>query len=239
MVQDQSTRGLEVTADKTAEPEGKQMLLHLSPQNPYALSYFVRHSGVAEGAAALERAVEQLVADPQAFSMIVLFGPHGSGKRHLTEGYIDYGIGLGAAKEKIATVAFEKNPDDQTIERFVSDYERLRSAGGVIICRMAEHPEMLSSNPHLRSRLLAGQMFKTGLPDESEIGPIVKSLAEKHNLNLSEKSISLIIEYLPRDTLSFETILAKISELCFAHGKSAKISVVRDAVSGRMSRPIE
>lgn len=215
------------------------MPLKLAPQNPYALSYFVRHSGVAEGAAALERAVEQLVADPQSFSVIVLFGPDGTGKRHLSEGYLDYGIELGVDKGKISTVALEDCPDDQTIERFVGDYDRLRSTGGIIICRMAEHPEKLSSNPHLRSRLLAGQVIKTGLPEELEIVPVVKSLAEKHNLNLAEKSISLIIEYLPRDTLSFETILAKISELCFAHGKSAKISVVRDAVSGRLPRPGE
>ena len=211
----------------------RQVPLPLTPNNPHSLSYFVRHTGVAVAAAAIEDAIDLLAADGSAFRAIFLYGPAGTGKRHLINGSIEQAVGRGISPHLLSSFDL-RDADSSVIEKFVGQYDRLKASGGLLLSSAELGAEFLCSNPHLRSRLLAGLTIPVSRPDDSELAAVVRSIAAKQNLNLSEKSISLIVEHLPRDPLSFQTILAKISELCFMHGKSAKLNVVRQAVTGRI-----
>lgn len=207
------------------------------------MDYFVRHSGVAEATAAVDQAIEQISADPSRFAAVVIYGLPGTGKRHLISAAVESAIGRGIDLEHLAQFdlrgGLNGEVEEAEVERFVGAYDRLKASGGILLAATRKHPASLDLSPHLKSRLLSGVVAGTERPSDEEVDAVVRSLAERHHLRLSDKSISLIIEHLPRDTLSFEAILAKISELCFTHGKSAKINLVRDAISGReiSSRP--
>lgn len=205
-----------------------QLALALRPAEPYALSYFVTHSGVVDAVSYLERLIEEAVADHTAFHLVYLYGPRGAGKRHLVEGYYRAATSRAYPEDRCLRFCFDSLalPDD-AVAGFVAAYERCRSAGGVILAAGESHPSELSENPHLTSRLLSGNLFALCYPREEELRPILVSLMERRNLRLSERSLDFLLRRLPLDPLSFDTIFDRISELCYQQGKGAGFKAVR------------
>ena len=213
---------------------GKQLTFELNPVEPNSLGYFVPHSGVSD---AYQTLVELL--DPSAertdFNFFYIVGPAGSGKSHLINGLIHELKAAGYSPESVASfdpVDENGEPGDEMVARFIAQYEDKRSRGGVVFCASRKMPLEASSNPHLNSRLLAGNILELNYPREEELAPLIDSLLERNNLSLSEKSISFLLKRLPKDPLSLETILARISELSLSEGKPARFGVVRNVVQG-------
>lgn len=212
--------------------EREQLSFKLRPAEPLALSYFVTHTGVAEGLQALEQSVQSVVEDPTRFVFLYLCGPSGTGKTHLMEGFKAWALERGLEPEKYVSIVLPQQAlDDDETARFIATYERMRTHGGVLICSSRVSPLAATENPHVRSRLLAGQVVELGYPREEELRPLLLSLLERHNLKLAERNLQYLLKHLPADLLSFDNIFGKISELSLSRGKPAKQQIVRDVVS--------
>lgn len=215
---------------KTSE----QLSFDLHAHNPYAARYFVPHSGVIDAVLSLRRAIDLLLRDETCFSAIYAFGRQSSGKTHLLSAAVENALQAGLAKTKLFFCDLSECPrgysDDTVASQFVAAYDRLKREGGVLLAVGDRAPQDREINPHLKSRLLAGEIFELGPPQESELRPLLLSMLERKNLRLSEYSLNYLLRRLPRDTLSFERIFAKIHELCFSLGRPANWSTVREVV---------
>ncbi|MDR2338446.1 MAG: hypothetical protein LBE20_07415 [Deltaproteobacteria bacterium] len=198
----------------------------LEPENKYALAYFVVHTGVADTYNLLELAVSELLScektESVVFRIFFIYGCQGTGKRHLSYGFANKLISGGYSQDKIKLfeLSLDKIEQEQKVSPIVAEYEKLRTSGGLLIVYSQMLPEQVTQNPHLKSRLLAGNVCRLGLPKTEELEPLIKSLAERKNLNLSDKSVKMIVESLPLSTLSFDNILDKLNVVALASGKN-------------------
>ncbi len=213
-----------------AKSMNAQLGFQLRPAQPYDLAYFVPHSGVANAVAQLELALDSLQADTRQFQTIHLSGPKGVGKRHLAEGYALRAKEVGLRAEVFDLSELTSLSEDDVVQRFVSQYELLKSCGGLCISFSQQHPKELTANPHLLSRLLAGLFLQLDFPQEQELRPLLYSLSERHNLRLSERTMAYLERRIPLDPLSFADIFARVSRISFREGKPAGMRVVRQAL---------
>lgn len=212
------------------KPQNSQLGFQLQPSQPYDLAYFVPHSGVAEAVAQFEFALEALQDNPTLFRNIHLVGPKGVGKRHLAQGYALKARALGVRAEVFDLSELSSLNEAGLLEGFVSEYEQVKSQGGLLLSFSQQHPKELTENPHLLSRLLAGLFLQLDFPREEELRPLLYSLSERHNLRLSERTMSYLERRIPLDPLSFADIFARVSRISFREGKPAGMSVVRQAL---------
>ncbi len=218
----------------------KQLPLELPPTEPYALSYFVSHSGVIDAVTAFEQATQQVKQDPKLFQLICLCGPRGTGKSHLLEGFrLRATTELGIAADRCFVFEFggnagaEQPSAEELIPWFVSTYERLKHEGGLLLASVDESLlDAERANPHLRSRLRSGHLIRVDYPSEGEYKPLLRSLLERRNLSLSERDLDYLLERLPRDTLSFDQIFGKISQFSLMASKPARRGVIREVLEG-------
>lgn len=208
------------------------MPLNLNPVTPYSLDYFVRHSGVAAALDIGLSAVEDLNEGLEKFKLIYLLGPTGSGKTHLVEALKSLVNKSQIASEKFIVVEnLEELEESQLISQIVSVYDRLKATGGVMILTSAKDPRNITANPHVQSRLLAGDLLEINYPQETELRPILISLLERKNLKLSDYSINFLLKRLPLDPLSFSNIFARLNDLTLSEGRPANFGAVRDLYS--------
>ena len=208
----------------------KQLFFDLPPRDPFALEYFVTHSGVVAAYEQLERVMPLLQSAPERFSMIVIFGPASSGKTHLLKGFA--ALAAQSQPERLATFDFSHGVAEGEDSRFVSEYERLRTEGGILLVETRVHPSVVTDNPHVRSRLLAGELVSIDFPADEELKPLLRSILERRNVRISDRILDYLITRLPRDLLSFDSIFDKIDELSFNESRRLGLGVVRDAVKG-------
>lgn len=208
-----------------------QLGLPLAPQQPYSLSYLVPHSGIAQAAAVLDAAVARAVEDRSSFQSFYLHGSSGAGKTHLAEGYAEAARGAGVPNERIVVLDFDRKPESEDwIPAYVSEYERLKREGGLLIAAGRAHPEHLTGNAHALSRFRAGEIVPLRYPAEEELRPLLASLSERRNLKLSERNLNYLIRRLPVNPLSFEAIFANIDQLCIAQGRPARLGVIQEVM---------
>ena len=210
----------------------EQLGLSLEPLEPYSWRYFVTHSGVASAVAYLEDSVVGLREDAGRFCFVYVCGPAGSGKRHLCQGFAQRAVEVGVGEEQVAFVGFSGTPDDDEVARFVATYERVKAGGGLLLVCAEQDAIGLSDNPHLASRVRSAQAFRLLPPQEEELYPLLVSILERRNLKLSEKNVQFLLSRLPRNTLSFAAISAKINEISLTHGKPARFGLLREVLLG-------
>lgn len=213
----------------------RQLSFDLEPVRPYSLNYFIAHSGVNGALATINEQLNKLLADPLFFGSAFVFGARGTGKTHLLLGICEEAKQLGISSERISYVRILAEVDDvdsrdEWVSAFISGYESLRSRGGLLLIEADRSPEETASNPHVRSRLLAGEMLELGLPLEEEFGAVISSLLERKNLKVSEYCLDYLIRRLPREPLSFEHIFASINDLSLGEAKRAGFAVVKQAL---------
>ena len=222
----------------SAETEGASQLgLGLSVRDPYAPHYLIPHSGIAAALEGLEQIRKALREDPCAFKPVVLFGPRGCGKTHLSQSFLAVvasdadGTAERAVYFDFGSTSAETNEiEDESVAKFISTYERLKSNGGCLLVEAAYHPRRCTDNPHILSRLLACELFELSYPREEELPPLFRSLAERANLRLSERNMEFLLKRLPSDPLSFAAILGKIDELSLSQGRPATLNLIREAL---------
>jgi len=212
--------------------KAKHLSLNLNPVTPYSLDYFVRHSGVASALDVALSAIEELSENSEKFKLIYLFGPAGSGKTHFVEGMRALVDKNKISAEKFVVVEnLETLEEEQLISQIVSVYDRLKTTGGVMILASAKDPRNVTANPHVQSRLLAGDLLEISYPQETELRPILISLLDRKNLKLSDYSINFLLKRLPLDPLSFSNIFARLNDLTLSEGRPANFGAVRDLYS--------
>ncbi|MCB0323389.1 MAG: hypothetical protein KDD69_07435 [Bdellovibrionales bacterium] len=210
-----------------------QLNFDLQPAQPFSLSYFVPHSGVVQAYTLLENTVERLAADQDGFNAIYLYGPSGSGKRHLAFGFQERAAAKGIPNDAFRIVLLPKDPalvTDDFVREVIGSFEQCRARGGLFLAVGEHAPKAISSNPHLTSRLLSGSVTRLQYPQEEELRPLLASLSERRNLRLSQRSLDYLVRRIPSDPLSFDRIFDKISQISLAEGRPAKLGVVRQAL---------
>ena len=199
------------------------------------LRSFVCHSGVVAAHTACLELVERCSAAPESFHFIYLCGPQGAGKSYLVQAVRRELETRGYQPERISCVDVNVEPaatdSDEWISSFVARYEELRRNGGVLIVTSRQSPQEASTNPHLRSRLLAGVVLELRYPDESELRPLAEALLEQRNMRVSEKTLDYLLQRLPADPLSLAAIFDRISDYSLQESRPARLGVVRKIVA--------
>ena len=205
-----------------------QLNFELVPSNPLSLRYFVTHSGASDAVGILGRSVELVAEDPSAFQLVLLYGARGTGKTHLLRGFAERAIESGIDAERITCLDIRDlrgsggEIDASSLASFIDRYEQLRTNGGLMFLEAADVPTAVHGwDPHLRSRLVAGNVVRLGYPLEQELRPLISSLAERRNLKLSESNIDFMLKWLPSDPLSFDRIITVINDASFQSRRSA------------------
>lgn len=233
----------------------QQLSFSLPPVTPYSLDYFVPHTGVA---AALDRLLKefQLLRDyfalnddrlqkPRKGKLIFIQGPEGSGKTHLLTGFesLARNAGMGAEIVRVYDLNFESKPENRAAQlhllphaspevgEFVSNYEKVKVDGGLIVLSSRESPLHTTDNPHLRSRFATAETMVIGYPKEDELRPLIQSMCERFNLKPTEGALKFLLKRIPLDPLSFSNILARINEVSFESGKPIKLPLVKAVLS--------
>jgi DnaA-homolog protein len=214
----------------------KQLAFNLLPVQPYALDYFIPHSGVAEAVSILMKSIDFLQQNQGGFFFAFLHGARGVGKTHLSRAIIDLAKEQGIIAEtlNLSEIKTELEFSEEQTRKIIDLYEQIRASGGLCIFTSECSSEELSKDPHINSRILAGMVCHMHYPKEVEIPAIIRSLAERHNLKLSEKNLEYILKRAKSSPLSFVAILDRISELSFSENRPANSSVVRQVVSELM-----
>lgn len=191
----------------------KQLKFQLTPREPFSLRYFVAHSGTAEAVSVLEQSVADVAEHSGQFHCVFVYGPAGSGKTHLLNGFYFRAIEGGIEKSRLSIFSLsDVLGGDDKISEFVSRYEELKRSGGLLFVEGPElnNPEI---NPHVRSRLFSGYVVRICYPQEEELRPLLMSLVERKNLRLSEYSINYLLRWLPLSPLAFDKILSAVDEI--------------------------
>lgn len=204
-----------------------QLNLELSPSKNSFLYYFVPHSGVNSQWSFLQQSMEELNKQDYFFQAFYVYGEKGVGKTYLINclkeisnfdfAYFDF--------SKLNIISVEK-----IVASFVEQYEKIKSAGGLLVVEANILPKELTANPHLLSRLNVAQLIKLDFPQEQELSALVSSLLERNNLKLKEKDINYILEHSPSDPLSLSLISARIEQLVFKDNVSPKRSLIKEAL---------
>jgi len=197
----------------------------LRPAEPLSVDYFIPHSGVVEAIGAVSSALEEIEKKNSEFRMFYMHGPSGVGKSHVLALIKDMATERGVVCETVDGVS----EDDEWIRGFIDRYERVRASGGVLVVGSISEPQAAFSNPHSGSRLRVARALRLGFPSETELVPIVRSIAERHNLKLSERMLSFLVKRLPLQPLSFDNIFSRINELSLTSGEKVTEVVVRKA----------
>ena len=149
-----------------------QLGLDLQNLDPLSPRYLVVHSGIVKAVEAIRISINQLASNSEAFFSFSIFGEKGSGKTHILKA-------LKAEAEKLGVSSFEEFEfgveDENLISQYVAAYERTKANGGIIVAALIGSAEDIV-NPHLRSRVLAGQVLFLEKPQESELREILNSL---------------------------------------------------------------
>lgn len=225
-----------------------QLFFHLSSSNHFSFDYFVSHSGVSDAVFGLKKIVSDYLESPHQFFQVYVYGPHGSGKTHLFQACRTLLEKQGVSREFLVDrdIPSELESGEEEILKkreaeslfyplewtanFIADYETLRSRGGISLISAHSHPNDLSIDSHLSSRLLAGHIYQLFYPREEELEPLLCSLLERYYLRFSPRDFNYLLQQLPANPLSFDNIFAKINEISFAGNRPAKRPIIKEAL---------
>ena len=212
--------------------QSKQVPFDLKPTKPYSLSYFVTHSGVVEAWNLLEKLFSDFQEKPKEFAFCYLWAHAGLGKTHLVQGLLEQVKELNPQIETSIAIydAPTSEPSDEWVSEFVHTFNTLKANGGLMLILSRKHPDEVTDNPHVKSRLHSGMIVRILPPKEEELVAIVHSILERKNLQLSERSIEYLRRRLPNDPLSFDEILASINQLSLEESRPASLKVIREAI---------
>ena len=207
----------------------EQLVFPLAPTEPYGFRYFVPHFGVTAAYQGLAELFQNFEKNPEKLFLATVNGPKGSGKSHLIHAFA-MRWRRSEHSSKVRVFDFAEVPDDGAAASLVAAYEELRRSGGVMLVALSSDLDNPKLTPHIASRLRTGELYSLSYPNEDELAPLVASLLERHNLQLSANSIAYLMKRLPRDPLSFDNIFAKISESSLQQNKPAGMGVIRSVI---------
>lgn len=172
-----------------------QLNFKLLPKENSKRYYLIPHSGIN---AAWERNLfflNSFFDNPRNFFVVYFVGELGAGKSYLIDCCLERAEELGCELSKIKKIEFNQiSPSEQEISAFVSQYEQLKSSGGIIYIESQLEPQNLTNNPHLLSRIRLAEVCRLKFPQEAELPTLINSMLERNNLKLKNKDIDYILK---------------------------------------------
>lgn len=209
-----------------------QIPLSLAAKEPFAKRYFVFHSGVAQAFSLFETHLRALAEKKASGVCYFVSGITGVGKSHFVN--IARELAVESGIENILVydnLTPELCREKDWCRRFVGDYQLALQTSGILLAASSYCPQELCLDESVRSRLVAAERLELMNPLEEELLPILQSIAERRNLQLSERNVDYIIRRIPRNPLSFENMFDTIDELCLTSGKPAGLQMIRSVLA--------
>lgn len=166
-----------------------QSSLQLQPKEFYSLRHFIPHSGVSE-------AYNTLIASLDSKVPVFVFGPTGSGKTHLLEGF----KGLCDGAPRVFTLEKDVFTLPSVFEECRAKNQRL-----LVECECSEY-----SNPHITSRINNGLSLTLSYPVDSELLPIMRAIAERNQIKLDFSVIESAVRKLPKNMHVIEKVISQL-----------------------------
>ena len=216
----------------------KQIPLDITPCLPYQADSFVVHSGVIK---ILEYCVVEAVRD--SFGICVIQGDSKGGKTHLSIKLYDEFSRLGLTPRLVDGFSFEEflvelgagaqfpkgtalilDDADEYFSKlhpgssgeFVNLVEALRRSRSFFVILTAKPLENFNIDEHILSRIRPGLGFEIGMPEENEVGEILRSMLHQRGIALAEKKIAFLEKRVGRDV----SAIANTANFLLAHQDS-------------------
>lgn len=231
------------------ESNARQLSLNITPRHAYSPQDYVMHEGVRE---LFEHCLNSLGRG--AFFIGFVVGTRRSGKTHFSIRLADElgQKGLyprlieGVNFSQVLSDAFDAKPDDIIIiddsdsylselqpgqsGQLVAFVEKLRAArSGLVLLSNRELSEY-EFDDHIRSRILAGQTFRIGAPDEENMRDLVHAMAKQHGVRLSERKVDFLLRRVARNVPSLEQYFERLTHLAQVLGRPIRFPLMSGAV---------
>lgn len=212
---------------------GLQIPLALAAKEPLGSNYFVVHSGVSQAYSILHAHLERCAAEPHHATTLFVFGEAGVGKTHFINLCKELALAIPVAVVRVYDALTPSICCEIEWQRaFIDDYQTVQREGGLLLVGSSYSALELCEDLSVRSRLVAADTLCLENPQEEELIPLLQSLAERRNLQLSRRNVDYIIRRVPRNPLSFGNLFASIDQLCATSGQPARLGMIR-SVLGR------
>lgn len=204
-----------------------QTYFSFNPIDQKLEDYFILHSGVSIPFKQATSFIERL--EEIGGSVFYVYGPKGCGKTF----FIEILRQICAAKNiqteffkiDIEGKVFSENHQLKETTEVVACYQEMKTKGGLIFFESQKLPLENLVDPHLRSRMLAGEIYSLDYPTEEELKPVLKSLLERHHLRLKDSHLEQILNSIPAIPEYFEAVSKSLIELIPSTGRLKKSSL--------------
>ena len=109
---------------------------------------------------------------------------------------------------------------------FVAAVEQLRQEQAGMVFLSSLQLEQFTFDEHVRSRLLPGQGFCLGPPQEQDMQPLVTAMLEQRGLNIPARKIDFMLRRLPRSIAGISAFASRIQHLTLHSRGSLDYSVL-------------
>ena len=113
---------------------------------------------------------------------------------------------------------------------FVNLIETLRGVKAGILFLSSVGLSELPCDEHVKSRLIPGDGFTLGDPDEGDMEKLISTMARQRGIHLTDLKVEFLVRRLRRDIPSIEEYFGKLSHLSQVLGKSVKFPLLSDAI---------
>lgn len=213
----------------------QQLSLNFPREDVYQSKNFIPHSGVVDVYRSLLEVKKQLTDKSSVEGkFILIFGPKGSGKTHLVKSiFSDFSLKSG----KFQVLDFDAGEGqfwdgDRLVstQKFIDIYQSLKSAPGLFLVLTRGPLLRTEIDPHIYSRLMAGDMYELSYPAEEELLPVLKSIFERYDLRLEDKDLIKIIQQVPAVPECFTAVCEELNRMLLG-GEKFKPSLLKAILS--------
>ncbi|MDR1424216.1 MAG: DnaA regulatory inactivator Hda [Azoarcus sp.] len=218
----------------------KQLVLDLRPDRPPMLENFVAGDN-AELLAHLSRLAAR--APDASGAHLYLWGAHGSGRSHLLHAAVARARENGRAAYCLAAAEVGANlPDEADALVAIDDAERLDAAAQIALfnafnrARRNEQtllisgpvaPRELALREDLRTRIGQCLIFETRPLDDDTRAAILRVLAERSGLRLSDEIVAFLLHHGQRDLPSMAAAVAALDGASLEHKRPLTLPLLR------------
>lgn len=214
-----------------------QLVMPFGPTTSYEPADFIVGSGNAQAYALIERWPDW------PYSMVLLHGPKGCGKTHLSHIFASRSKAGFIAPERIGSVPADTILtgnhcwviDGLSEVREASALAQLinhgRARGDYILMTANRSAgELPFTLPDLRSRLIALPTVEMGVPDDALLmGLIAKQFADRQ-LRIAPEVLSYAVNQIERSYEAAQRFVRAMDELSFTRGRAITTALVREAL---------
>jgi len=197
----------------------RQLPLAISPAVEPSLDSFI----AGTNAEALER-VRALAAGTLGEAIVYLWGEAGSGRSHLLRA-------AAKAKPRLVIADDVDTLDAEAQQALFSAINAARDGGPPVLAAGEAPPAQLALREDLRTRLGWGLVYQLRLLTDAEKALHLRSEAARRGLRLTDEVVWYLLNHLPRDLSSLNTVLDRLDRYSLARQRAVTLPLVREALS--------